>query len=554
MSMKGKLSSFLLYWNTIRFLKFRQLFWQLYRVLSRLRSPKRVVIKRVPIKSGIHFCEYIPIGQRYLAPDKFEFLNEEHRCRSWNDSSYSKLWLYNLHYFEDLRSKAENARLRDQLVLIQRWINENPQGYGNGWESYPTSLRVVNWIIWDIEYRLFRHDELKSLSIQTEYLFHHMEFHLLGNHLLKNAKALVFSGLYFDGELADKWLQKGLCIWNKELGEQILSDGGHFERSSMYHAIVLEDVLELISISDGNKRVPLAYQKQWREIAKKMFEALEVMVHPDGQISFFNDSAMAIAPEFKRLLEMGHKLGIPFFPKDAVINDLPKTGYAKLTRGDWTLIADAAPIGPDFLPGHAHADSLSFELSLSGKRLLVNSGTSCYGISDERQRQRKSSAHNTLTINNEDSSEVWSGFRVARRANIIQRGCFLDEKGICFYGSHDGYCRLKNVGTHRRSWCINDDGVRIKDHVEGSKKNWIQLFFRFSPEIELFESSDYTYSVKFRSWKRSIELIVSRKMRWRIEKTTYHPQFGITVPSLLVRGECFSFLPFEIETHLKQKG
>jgi hypothetical protein len=32
------------------------------------------------------------------------------------------------------------------------------------------------------------------------------------------------------------------------------------------------------------------------------------------------------------------------------------------------LILDVAPVGPDYLPGHAHADTLSFELSLFGQR------------------------------------------------------------------------------------------------------------------------------------------------------------------------------------------
>jgi uncharacterized heparinase superfamily protein len=32
-----------------------------------------------------------------------------------------------------------------------------------------------------------------------------------------------------------------------ELPEQVLADGGNFERSPMYHAIFLEDVLDLIN-------------------------------------------------------------------------------------------------------------------------------------------------------------------------------------------------------------------------------------------------------------------------------------------------------------------
>ena len=80
------------------------------------------------------------------------------------------------------------------------------------------------------------------------------------------------------------------------------------------------------------------------------------------------------------------------------------------------LVCDVAPIGPDHLPAHAHADTLSFELSFKGRRVFVNSGTSEYGLSAERQRQRGTAAHNTLVLDEENSSEVWAGFRVARRA------------------------------------------------------------------------------------------------------------------------------------------
>ena len=64
-----------------------------------------------------------------------------------------------------------------------------------------------------------------------------------------------------------------------------------------------------------------------------------------------------------------------------------------------------------------HADNLSFEWSLGEQRVLVNSGTSLYGVSSERHRQRKTKSHNTVEIDGFDSSEIWSGFRVARRAS-----------------------------------------------------------------------------------------------------------------------------------------
>ncbi|TOQ84691.1 hypothetical protein CGG86_23720, partial [Vibrio parahaemolyticus] len=69
---------------------------------------------------------------------------------------------------------------------------------------------------------------LNSLSLQVQALEQQLEYHLLGNHLFANAKALVFAGCFFKGDLACRWLERGLDILHKEVAEQILSDGGNF--------------------------------------------------------------------------------------------------------------------------------------------------------------------------------------------------------------------------------------------------------------------------------------------------------------------------------------
>ena len=62
----------------------------------------------------------------------------------WNNESPSKLWVYNLHYFEDLLSDNAEEKRNFHLQLLNSWVDQNPVGYGNGWEPYPTSLRIVN--------------------------------------------------------------------------------------------------------------------------------------------------------------------------------------------------------------------------------------------------------------------------------------------------------------------------------------------------------------------------------------------------------------------------
>ena len=62
------------------------------------------------------------------------------------------------------------------------------------------------------------------------------------------------------------------------------------------------------------------------------------------------------------------------------------------------MILDAARVGPDYIPGHAHADTLAFELSLDGRRLVTNGGTSTYALAALRAQERSTAGHATVEI------------------------------------------------------------------------------------------------------------------------------------------------------------
>ena len=190
-------------------------------------------------------------------PAKFRFLNRAGVVESehdWNAESHDKLWLYNLHYFDDLNARDNCSRLNWHQLLISRWIAENPPGHGNGWEAYPISLRIVNWLKWALRGNRHCDTALHSLAVQTRFLSRSLEWHLLGNHLFANAKALMFSGCYFRGLEADRWRQTGLRLLNRQIREQVLPDGGHFELSPMYHSVFLEDLLDLINLARVSSR------------------------------------------------------------------------------------------------------------------------------------------------------------------------------------------------------------------------------------------------------------------------------------------------------------
>jgi uncharacterized heparinase superfamily protein len=433
------------FWRTLRHLRPVQIHG---RIRFRLARPKPDLRAPPPLRRRTGaWCPPAARPCSLTGPGEFRFLNEtgslaEH---GWDGPAKPKLWRYNQHYFDDLNAEGAAARNAWHPGLIADWLDANPPGQGSGWEPYPTSLRMVNWIKWALAGNPLPPAAVASLALQARWLTRRLEWHLLGNHLFANAKALVFAGCFFDGAEAGGWLDIGLRILEREIPEQILADGGQFELSTMYHALAVEDMLDLVNIAAAFGRFDEV--ERWRPSVAPMLSWLLTMSHPDGAIAFFNDAAWGIAPPNGALLAYASRLGIACGPPSAPICHLPESGYVRMSAGDFVVLADLARIGPDYLPGHAHADTLSFEASFAGQRVFVNSGTSEYGTGTERQRQRGTAAHNTVVVEGRDSSEVWAGFRVGRRARPrnVQVAQYADRLHV--EASHDGYRYLKQAPT-----------------------------------------------------------------------------------------------------------
>ncbi len=459
------------YWRTLRHLRAGQV---VGRVRHRLHRP-RVRAAAAPPRRG-PAGTWVEAARRLaslVGPHEFSFLNERHvlRAGAWDDASIARLWRYNLHYFDDLNASGAAQRRGQHRALIEQWIAENPPARGTGWEPYPASLRIVNWIKWSMAGNAFEPHWLHSLAIQVRWLSERLETHLLGNHLFANAKALVFAGLYFDGGEAARWFETGCAILARELDEQILADGGHFERSPMYHALALEDVLDLVDVIAAlGPQLPRAAALATTLRAKvgPMQRWLRTLTHPDGTLAMFNDCAMEIAPSATELTRLAAALGLPPVPAPtAGVTRLDPSGYLRLELGAAVALVDVAPIGPDYLPGHAHADTLSFELSLHGRRVVVNAGTSCYGDDARRRYERSTAAHSTVQVDGVDSSEVWSGFRVGRRARPVGTRLEADALPWRLCAAHDGYRHLPGRPQHERSWQLDHGELVVRDRVAG---------------------------------------------------------------------------------------
>ena len=524
--------SFLRIYHTVRLLQKKQI---LARILSRL--PRSIPGKGSATKLRARKDTWtLPLvkPQSMQGPLTFRFLNKTHTIKvpaDWNQPDWDALWVYNLHYFDDLNGVNANLRRDWHLALVRKWIAENDPGKGMGWDPYPTSLRIVNWIKWLMREKLVPEDIIPSLVLQTRWLRKKLEYHLLGNHLFANAKALIFAGLFFEDQEADAWLAKGFSILRKEVPEQVLPDGGHFERSPMYHAIILEDLLDLINITRAyGRKVPGA----WVEAVPKMIAFLIGMLHPDGRISLFNDAAFDIAPLPEAIFRYAEQLGVAADASGSAdgLHVFRDTGYIRYQKGSVVAILDVAPLGPDYQPAHGHADTLTFEMSTFNHRVVVDSGTSRYGRGQERLWQRSTDAHNTVVVDHRNSSEVWAGFRVARRAKPFDLQIFENSDETRIRCSHNGYSHLRCQPVHTREWRLKENSIRILDGISGGLPAKANIYFH--PQV----------SVCIIGQSGTIRLADGRELKIRINRgkpavsgATWYPEFGKEVPNLKLSVE-----------------
>ncbi len=341
--------------------------------------------------------------------------------KTWENYDKSALWNFNLHYFEYLfplikawLETAENQYLNKSIEIINGWIDSNLIGKTTGWASYPTALRIVNWISWygyvgnsiDEE---FRQKFLISLHSQFAYLINHLEKDILGNHYFEDLKSLVIASIFFKD---DAVLEKALLDFKTECKEEILNDGMHFELSPMYHKIIFEGMLRVIIALSGSGRNDIelqSYIQPMLDVAFSFEDGLE-------RLPLFNDCGNNVAKSLDALVRTSAKLGF----KPVFKNQMKDSGYyifhKEVDGNCWKLIVDAGKPGPKYIPGHAHCDAMSFELFCNGKPVVVNCGTFAYQC-NERSYFRSTEAHNTVMVFGTEQSQCWGTFRLAKRSN-----------------------------------------------------------------------------------------------------------------------------------------
>jgi uncharacterized heparinase superfamily protein len=410
---------------------------------------------------------------------------------------------------------------------VADWIEVNGCRESLAWHAYPISIRLREWIEW-----LLAHQDVdgdlqeamrRSIVRQAEHLMGCLEYHLMGNHLLENAITLCWAGLSFGGRQAGAWLAKGREVLRREVDRQLLSDGTHDERSPMYQALLAEALLRLSEVAACSSHASAPAVRQTAEKAgRRMLASLGGLVHPDGDYALLNDAALGVAPSFDALTRrFGRPSARPAGPEGWA---LEAAGYfGRRDESGGYLVFDAGPIGPDHQPGHGHADTLSFELSHRGRRVVTDTGVFTYAPGQVRQYDRGTAAHNTIEIDGHDQSELWGAFRCARRPSVVRATMNPEGAGLALSGGYRGPGRGQTVG-HEREIFASGHMLAFTDTLTASGAHRATLRLHFAPRLSLRQRG--------RGWTieagepRSVARVVGCGLEWKPGTSPYHPEFG----------------------------
>ena len=518
-----KIKKISLFFKTIKYLKFKQIFYRIYYFFS-----KKIFLDFNLTYKSIKFIkinQFIVNKNSKLNNNEFTFLNQSKKFDviNWNFLGYGKLWNYNLKYFNYLNDIDQNYG----LDLINDYINFYKKNKNNK-EPYPTSLRLINWINFLSKHSINDSNINDTIVKDSKYLYNNIEYHLMGNHVLENSFAILFCSYYLKSEKLYNLSRK---ILFSELQEQILSDGAHFELSTMYHQILLIKILNCIDLISNNEswKKDRLLKDFLLEKAALMLSWNESIAYSDGSLPALNDSARNQLRKTHDFFEYSKKLNI----KWKKIN-LKKSGYRRWNQDKFQILIDVGQIGASYIPGHAHADTFNFELIYNSNPIIVDPGISTYENNNIREIERSTNFHNTIKLNGKNSSEIWGAFRIADRANIID----LVEEEYCIKASHDGYKKYGLV--HERKFSMLRQKFIIQDFIQGITNNTrIESFLHFHPKCKIqllnnsirvneeliinfegcnnFKVEEYNFPIGFNKYTSSKKIILNTNRRSKIE-------------------------------------
>jgi hypothetical protein len=467
---------------------------------------------------------------------------------------------------------------------ITDWLMNNPPKFGINWAcTMEVAIRSLNWILGS--YFFVSSDKISDkfwmkffngLFLHGRHIRSNLEIdydaqgnRIAANHYIANIVGLIFLGALFrDIEEGKGWLKFGVAQLISEMELQIYPDGVHFEASTSYHRMVTELILiaTLICIENG-----IQFPDQYFDKLEKMIEFILYYTKPDGTTPLIGDNdntnlpifrwsedpldsnylsillfrellikkidtekILGEAGEIKTLVQSNTEFCNSHYSKIKDYPDsksFPNGGIYILRKHNSYMIVDCGLNGQNGEGGHAHNDTLSFELTARGINFIIDPGTYVY-TADEKLRNlfRSTAYHNVIAVDEEEMNRIEEGELFYLQEDAKPKvNLFEVEKSYDYLDSqHSGYQRLASPVIHRRQMLFNKQAHYwlIKDILSGKSIHQYCLYLHFAPmDVDLVENDHLVIGKK-----NGINLLIfpyyREKINLRKEKGWISPSYG----------------------------
>jgi len=441
-------------------------------------------------------------------------------------------WRAELHRFEWLAHLEKAGGPTAAYVaraLTEDWLDRYERFEAFAWRPEILGPRVVAWAA---HFRflntsndlLFRSRLMKALAEQTRHLERYARTAPPGLALLESACALcVMSALLPEGEKRPRRAAEAL---GEALNSGLLDDGGIVTRAPH------EQALAVAALARARHALDDVHRPQLPDLAPALDAAracLRRLLHADGKLACFNGASEGDEAWLAELAE-GHA------PETGPARPA-NWGYARLSAASSLALFDCGGPPPGPHASEAHAGPLAFEFSHGSARIVVNGGTARARGAEWLDAARRTAAHATLQLNDQDAGSLLSGVAGTRLGPLLYGGSAhgsleAGTEGLWAEGTHDLYRRGFGAVHDRRLFLsATGDDLRGEDRLTFSaRRTWCEAVIRFPlhPDCKatLAQSGD------------SVLIVPHNAVAWRFRTDLAGPDEKLTLePHAYMGGE-----------------